>query len=314
MELACLLVLAMGSAATANAEGAGPADVRPASLREEVVSAAKPGCDVEPKQAPIAVLEIPERWLPALSDRPFEVRLPVDVWALGTRVRGASRVVGHYTIRCIEGEGALCFEIAVRGTSTAETRSHKRAVTIRTTTVTQFEARKRIERREGKFVAGPTSVEAMHTLSVRSRIEPHGRIGQRIVVRAAQERMQRQHDEIQTVRRRLTEQRILDAVDQSVEQTAETADRLLRHVRMVALSRGWNGSALPLQLQTREGFLRLAWCRDDPAGSGPVFATVAGSRLGIAGSVFHLLAAHLREGALSPNGFQRRGPRQDVGL
>lgn len=274
--MACLLVWLSGSAAHANDPPDGRADNRPQSSLARVVRAVRSGRDVEPEPELVVILELAERWLPALADRPFEVRLPVDVRALGSRVRGASKSVGHYTIRCVEGEGPLCFEICARGKSTAETRSRKRAATIHTTTVTRFEASTRLELREGTFANGDTAVDAMQTLSVRSRVEPHLRIGRRLVRRIAQQRMRKQQDEIKRVRRRLTEQRIRNAVDRSVEQAAETAEISLWYIHTAAAWMGWDTNGMPLELRTGDGFLRLVYrvCEEDL----PLIAIVAAGR------------------------------------
>lgn len=274
----CLLVWMATSAGHANDGPDRRADDRPQSIVARVVRAVRSGHDMETEPAPVVILEMAERWLPALVDRPFEIRLPIDVWALGSRVRGGSKAAGHYTIHCVEGEGPLCFEIQAGGTSTAKTRSRKRAATIHTTTVTRFEARKRIELREWAFANGDTTVEAMQTLSVRSHVEPHFRIGRRLVRRVAQQRMRKKQDEIERVRRRLTEERILEAVDRSVEQATETAETLLWYVLTARAWTGWDGRDLPLQMQTGEGLLRLVYrvCEGDH----PVFAAVAASRWG----------------------------------
>ncbi len=274
--MACLLVWLSSSAAHANDPPDGRADNRPQSIMARAVRALASGLDVEPEPEPVVVLEIAEWWLPALVDRPFEIRLPIDLWALGSRVRGRSKAAGHYAIHCVEGEGPLSFEIQARGTSTAKTRSRKRAATLHTTTVTRFEASKRIELREGSFANGDTSVEAMETLSVRSRVEPHRRVGRRLVVRIAQQRMRKKQDEIERVRRRLTEQRIRDAVDRSVEQATKRAEKLLRLVRTVAPWVGWAGNRASLKLRTGEGFLRLVYRVCD--GDRPIIAAVATGR------------------------------------
>lgn len=250
------------------------------------------------QQSPLLVLDISERWIAELADRVFDERSQVNLELLGVRMRGTARTEGHYTIRCVDGEGSLCFNIDAEGTSVSSTRGRQGPAVIRSTARTGFRAQKRVELNGRWLVTRPTTVDA-EMQQIRSLVNTRLCIGKRLVKRIARQRMRRGRAEIERKIQRRAERRITAAVDRSVEQFRLEANDKLKRLKAQFPWVGWGAEASPVHLETGERMLRLTWRDGGGEMRDPFYLVVGrpepGLRLWIDRRAFRVESRRLRE-------------------
>jgi hypothetical protein len=250
------------------------------------------------QEPPLLVLDISERWIAELADRLFDERSQVDLELLGVRMRGTARTEGHYTIRCVDGEGSLCFNIDAEGTSVSSTRGRQGPAVIRSTATTSFRAQKSIELNGRWLVTRPTTVDA-EMQQIRSLVNTRLCIGKRLVKRIARQRMRRGRAEIERKTQRRAERRITAAVDRSVEQFRLEANDKLKRLKAQFPWVGWGDEASPVHLETGERMLRLTWRDGGGEMRDPFYLVVGrpepGLRLWIDRRAFRVESQRLRE-------------------
>jgi len=207
---------------------------------------------------PLMVIDVSERWIAELASRLFDERSRVDLTVLGVRMRGTAQTEGGYTIRCVDGDGGLCFAIDAEGTSVSTTRGREGPALIRAVTTTDFTARTLVELNGQSLVGRGTSVDATMR-RCDTRVDNRSCLGRRLVRRIAKRRIRAGWAEIDRKCESQTEQRVAAALDHSVNQFRRDADQSLQRMQARFPWIGWGDDLAPVHLQTGDRVLRLTW-------------------------------------------------------
>jgi hypothetical protein len=172
-------------------------------------------------------LEINEKLVAPIVNRPIDQVAPVDDVVLGTRIRGSGRTTGAVRLDFVPAPDRAVFDLVFDATNISTTRGTQGPVTVHSRGVTQLGARRRITLDGENVSASPVQATAS-TDSQTTGMAISARFGRRIIQRIANRKVAESRPQAEAVAESKARARVSE---QFAEQTETAVQQIRQQLR-----------------------------------------------------------------------------------